>query len=117
MKKIKANKINYKTSVFDFNVEIRVGVAFDPDDLGILGSAGPEDWDYSYSSNYLTYSDTWYPQALSNQLFGYDREPSNNDISININSSVTDCAYPSENIPYVSFSEVIKDPTFTLLFP
>ncbi|MEE3240868.1 MAG: hypothetical protein VX231_07880, partial [Pseudomonadota bacterium] len=90
-------------SVFDFNVEIRVGVTFDPDDLGILGSAGPEDWDYSYSSNYLTYSDTWYPQALSNQLFGYDREPSNNDISININSSVTDYYLGFDSLPTYSY--------------
>ena len=90
-------------SVFDFNVEIRVGVTFDPDDLGILGSAGPEDFDYSYSSNYLTYSDTWYPQALSNQLFGYDRELGNNDISVNINSSVTDYYLGFDSLPTYSY--------------
>ncbi len=90
-------------SVFDFNVDIKIGVTFDPDDLGILGSAGPEDFDYSYTSNYLTYSDTWYPQALSNQLFGYDREPGNNDISVNINSSVTDYYLGFDSLPTYSY--------------
>ena len=33
-------------TIFDFDVDIKIGVTFDPDDPNILGSAGPEDFDF-----------------------------------------------------------------------
>lgn len=77
-------------TIFDFDVDIKIGVTFDPDDPNILGSAGPEDFDFSNSTFYLPFSDTWYPQALSNQFHGFDKVSSSNDISININSNQSD---------------------------
>ena len=90
-------------NIFDLNVDVKIGVTFDPDEPGILGSAGPEDFEYSSSTSFLPFASTWYVQALGNQFYGYDRKISSNDISVNINSSRTDYYLGFDSSPSYSF--------------
>ena len=101
-------------TIFNFDVDVKIGVTFDPDEPVILGSAGPVDWESSSSTIFLPFASTWYVQALGNQFYGYDREISSNDISVNINSSQSNYylgfdASPPYSYQYSLFGVVLHE--------
>ncbi len=54
-------------------------------DTNILGSAGPNDYDYNFDN--AAYANTLYPIALANSLAGSDLDPTAHDINANFNSN------------------------------
>lgn len=94
---------NFIETIIEADVEIKIDARFDPDEPYILGSAAPMDWEYETFSNRLPYSSTWYPQALVNHFYGYDKKTSASDITVNFNSSITSNYYGFNSTPTYSW--------------
>ena len=79
---------NFLETIINSNVEIKVEASFDPLTPGFIGMASMLSWELENSPNTtLPFHSTYYPQALANHFFGYDREPLTNDMSIQLNSN------------------------------
>lgn len=86
------NAFNFAASVWetllDSDIEIRIGAQFDPlscsANSGVLGAAGPVDIHRDYPDAPL--SSTWYVDAEADMHSGFDRNPSQRDISATFNS-------------------------------
>ncbi len=79
-------------SVLDSSVPILVEVQWSPlsctPTSGLLGQAGPNDYDLDFPN--APRSNTWYPVALASSLAGEDRSPGEADIFSQFNSAVDD---------------------------
>ncbi len=76
--------------LLDITVVVKVEAEFNPKTCSpssaVLGSAGPVSVRASFSG--APVSNTWYPIALANQLYGSDLSPGGPDITAEFNSSI-----------------------------
>ena len=79
---------NFLETIINNNVEIKIEASFDPLTPGFIGMASMLSWELENSpNNTLPFHSTYYPQALANHFYGYDRQPQTNDMAIQLNSN------------------------------
>jgi uncharacterized repeat protein (TIGR01451 family) len=73
---------------------------------GILGSAGPDDFDHDFPG--APRSGTWYPIALANALAGYDLSSGVPDVSASLNSSFPSWYFGTDGNPPGSLYDLVS---------
>ena len=79
---------DFLETIINSNVEIKIEASFDPLTPGFIGMANMVSWELeNYPNTILPFHSTYYPQALANHFYGYDRQPQKNDMAIQLNSN------------------------------
>ena len=79
---------DFLETIINSNIEIKIEASFDPLTPGFIGMANMVSWELeNYPNTTLPFHSTYYPQALANHFYGYDRQPQKNDMAIQLNSN------------------------------